>query len=491
MSHAVQQFLVMSGSTVALCLALFALRCSRRRWSRFHTPTDLALRLVAAFWLLHLLTTTTLNFAVDNFPSSPALQSYAGYAAQVGYQTLFVSVSFFLLTCAGLSSAWINSLLVAQAVLGAAILHWSLWPYWEQGLFTNSWSDPLHTGAYQLWIALNLLSALAVIGYVARHLYLTGSFKCWLALAAGLMGLGLCLDAILLLGQAHQFSTLSQCFYAAFLLVVWHLVKQPAQRPLSATELSHELASHSGPSGLIEVASAQAFAVSAVADERRRISQDLHDGVGSQIVSILATLDFHAPQQQAIALALEQCLVDLKMTVDAMDGANDNVLEALGRLRYRVQHSLDKLGIRMDWKIEICAQIEAVRGAQAIQTLRIAQESLANVMRHARATTVEVVCRFVADTNYMVLEIRDNGQGIPHGHSENPTGKGLEGMRQRAKEVGGELLILSKFGGGTCVRLTLPLGESRVWTRTLASVPTSISARIPMPQWPQRLGEFS
>ena len=491
MSHAAQQFLVMSGSTVALCLALFALRSSRRRWNCFHTPTDLALSLVAAFWLLHLLTTTTLNFAVDNFPSSPALQAYAGYAAQVGYQTLFVSVSFFLLTCAGLSSAWINSLLIVQAALGAAILHWSLWPYWEQGMFSSSWSDPLQTGAYQMWIALNLLSALAVISCVARHLYLTSSFRCWLALASGLIGLGLCIDAILLLGQAHQFSTLSQCFYAAFLLVVWHLVKQPAPRPLSAPELSLELASHPGLTGLIEVETAQAFAVSAVADERRRIAQDLHDGVGSQIVNILSTLDFHAPQQQAIALALEQCLVDLKMTVDAMDGANDNVLEALGRLRYRVQHSLDKLGIRMDWKIEICAQFEALRGAQAVHALRIAQESLSNVMRHAQATTVEVVCRFVADANYMVLEIRDNGLGIPRGHSEKPTGKGLEGMRQRAKEIGGELLVLSKFGGGTCVRLTLPLPECRVWARPVTSIPTSISSRIPKAQWPQRMGEFS
>lgn len=491
MSHAVQQFLVMAGSTVALCLALFALGGSRRRRSRFHTPTDLALSLVAAFWLLHLLTTTTLNFAVDHFPTSPVLQAYAGYAAQVGYQTLFVSVSFFLLTCAGLSSAWINSLLIAQAALGAAILHWGLWPYWEQGAFSNSWSKPLQTGAYQMWIALNLLSALAVVGYVAGQLYLTRSFKCWLVLAASFTGLGLCIDAILLLGQAHQFSTLSQCFYAAFLLVVWHLVQQPAQRPLYAPELRHEFSSQSGLTGLIEIESAQAFAVSAVADERRRIAQDLHDGVGSQIVNILSTLDFHVPQQQALALALEQCLVDLKMTVDAMDGANDNVLEALGRLRYRVQHSLDKLGIRMDWNIEICAQFEAVRGAQALQALRIAQESLANVMRHAQATTVEVVCRFVADTNYMVLEIRDNGRGIPRGHGEKPTGKGLEGMRQRAKEIGAELLILSKFGGGTCVRLTLPLAECRVWTRTLASIPTSISARIPTAQWSQRLGEFS
>ena len=464
---AVQPFLVMAGSTFALCLALLALRGARKAWHRFHNPIDFALSLLAALWLLHLLMTTTLNFAVDHFQSSPALQAYAGYAAHVGYQTLFVSVLFFLLTCAGVSILWIYLLLVAQTVLGATILHCQLWPYWAQGVFISSWSAPLQASAYQGWIAINLLSALAVMGCMARCLYLTSSFKCWLALAASFIGLGLCLDGLLLSGQAHQFSTISQCLYAAFLLVVWHLVTRPAEH-------AHDFAFNSGFTAPTVLGSAETLVVSAVADERRRIAQDLHDGVGSQIVNILSTLDFATPQQQAIALALEQCLVDLKMTVDAMDCENDNVNQALGRLRYRVQHSLDKLGIRMDWKVEICASFETVRGVQALQALRIAQESLANVMRHAHATAVEVVCRFVAETNNLVLEVRDNGRGIPHGHSEKPTGKGLEGMRRRASDAGGELLILSKFGAGTCIRLTLPLAENRAWTRSLACSPPGL-----------------
>jgi len=253
------------------------------------------------------------------------------------------------------------------------------------------------------------------------------------------------------------------------LMVIWHLVTQRVESPETRSASMHDFQRSTGFEPLTGFGPAHDAAV--VALERRRIAQDLHDGVGSQIVNILSSLDSHAPQQQAVALALEQCLVDLKMTVDAIDSADDNVLEALGRLRYRIQHSLDKLGIRMVWKVDICDELEAVRGVPAQQVLRIAQESLSNVMRHAHASAVEVVCRFVPETRQMVLEVRDNGAGITRGKEGRPSGKGLEGMRRRAQGIGGELVISSKTGSGTRVRLVLPLaGDHRVLPQPLAAL---------------------
>ena len=464
MNTAAQQFLALAGLAVGLFLALVALTGSRKAWHRDHNPTDLALSLVAALWLLHLVASTALSVAADYFGSNPSLRAYSDYSAHVGYQTLMVGVLFFLLACAGVASAGMYLLVLLQAVAGAATLHWHLLPSWQQGLLVNPWADAAQTPAYQAWIAINLLSALVVVGAIARRLYLTGSYNCWLALAAGVMGLGLFLDDILLADQAKLFAPLLHCFYATFLLMVSRLVTQPAWQIAAQSAFTRDFQQSSGFEAITGFGLDHALAASAVAHERKRIAQDLHDGVGSQIVNILSSMDGRAPQQQAVVLALEQCLVDLKMTVDAIDCTNDNVLEALGRLRYRVQHSLDKLGISMGWKVEICTAFEAVRGAQAEQALRIAQESLANVMRHAHASAVEVVCRFLADSNEMVLEVRDNGQGIARNPEGRPTGKGLEGMRRRAHEAGGELLVFSKTGGGTCVRLTLPLAEKRVWT---------------------------
>lgn len=52
--------------------------------------------------------------------------------------------------------------------------------------------------------------------------------------------------------------------------------------------------------------------------QRQRIAQDVHDGVGSQLVAILSSLDLRQPDQKALAIALEQCLLDLKITVDSL-----------------------------------------------------------------------------------------------------------------------------------------------------------------------------
>jgi signal transduction histidine kinase len=383
-------------------------------------------------WIAHLVISTSVEFAGSSRQSA--------YVSDAGFQVLIISISSFLLTSAGLAGRGVTLALGAQAVAGGLALHW------------NHWSNSGQQTAHDVWIMVNLFASVLLVASIAKQVYVTRNYRCWLALAGSVLGIGICLDDILLASDPGRIDSLLHHFYAAFLLVMWHLVTYRAETAEPMFVESSGFQKHSGfDHSYLDVTA------SAVADERRRIAQDLHDGVASQLVSILSSLDDKAPQQQAVALALENCLLDLKMTVDAIDSGNDSVIEALGRLRYRVQHSLDKLGIVMAWKVDMCVELEAVRGEKAQQVLRIAQECLANVMRHANATTVEVICKFVAENEQMVLEVRDNGSGIKRDREGRPTGKGLASMRRRAKATGGELVIASKMGAGTRVRFTLPL----------------------------------
>ncbi len=457
MAGAAQQALALAGAAFGLTLVAIALWGARGAWLRHPHPIDRALSVTALVWLGQLLATTTFAFTTTELPGA--------YIAGLGYQLLIISVAFFLLTCAGASNAVTYSVLGLQAVAGGVALH------------RYHWGDSTLAQDYVAWIAINLAFTMVLTLAVAYRVYLTRSFPCWLALAGCLFGLGLGVDDLLQADHEQHIATLAHHFYAAFLLVVWHLIKQRVEDPghrLSMTPDFQRSSLFESQSGFGD---AHDLANVAVANERRRIALDLHDGVGSQLVNILSTLDGHAPGQQAVMLALEQCLSDLKMTVDAIDGANDNVLEALGRLRYRMQHSLDKLGIRMLWKVEICGELEAVHGEPAQQVLRIAQECLTNVMRHAHASLVGVVLRYVPETRSLVLEVRDNGHGIGGaGNGANGanggngatgartgSGKGLQGIRRRAQLIGGELLISSKPGAGTRVRFTLPLAEFSPW----------------------------
>jgi signal transduction histidine kinase len=104
------------------------------------------------------------------------------------------------------------------------------------------------------------------------------------------------------------------------------------------------------------------------------------------------------------------------------------------------------------------AQIETV-------VYRVAQEALANVARHARATQAAVEVSSGGDT--LTCTIQDDGEGFePEALREsNRWGLGLIGMRERVGALGGRLQITSAPGRGTIVTATIPLGGSHVHPR--------------------------
>ena len=384
-----------------------------------------ALRLALLLWLTHFLVSIGLGFKAGG-PN-------AAYVALLGAQFLILSAACFLLTAVRMASSRIYWILGVQALTGATAMYYNG--------NANGAEVPVP------WMVMNLLSAMLLTIAMAACVYLPRSVPGWLALAGSMLALGICIQQVTLADTTDDSAILFKHFYVLLPLVVWQWVTRRGR-------LSVLSAGDSPWAGSRHETEATA---SAILRERHRIARDLHDGVASQIVSILSSLDHCTPEQQALELALEQCLLDIKLTVDGIESEDQNIVEALGSLRYRLQRPLDKLGIDMVWEVEMCSALETVRGEEARQVLRIAQECLSNVMRHAQASQVIVSCRYAADMGCMEFEVRDNGVGIAHDMASEAVGKGLENMRQRARLMGAELTIASKFGGGTRVQLTLPL----------------------------------
>lgn len=93
------------------------------------------------------------------------------------------------------------------------------------------------------------------------------------------------------------------------------------------------------------------------------------------------------------------------------------------------------------------------------QLLRIIQEALSNVRKHAQARKVLLICSRVEDQ--MLVEIEDDGRGFPLESMEgkNRDSYGLQIMRERAESIGGRLAIDSRVGKGTRVEVYCPLAE--------------------------------
>jgi signal transduction histidine kinase len=103
-------------------------------------------------------------------------------------------------------------------------------------------------------------------------------------------------------------------------------------------------------------------------------------------------------------------------------------------------------------------QLPPLPAAVEVAAYRIAQEALTNVIRHAQAQLVEVCLALTAENAALQLEIRDDGIGLPSAHH---VGVGLNSMRERAEELGGDCQIEAALGGGTRVFVQLPLVQDR------------------------------
>lgn len=194
-------------------------------------------------------------------------------------------------------------------------------------------------------------------------------------------------------------------------------------------------------------------------DERRAISRDLHDDIGQAITAM--KLSAYAAQDEGDAARRGEDLEQIIQLADATVGK----LRDISMLLRPPQ--LDALGLEsaLRWQAGVLFRSSAVELLPDIHNLprrpgndieqacfRIAQESLTNVLRHARASQVELQLRDIHDRG-LHLRVRDDGEGFD---PEGPRGLGLIVMRERAQSVGGTLRIESAHGAGTLIDLYLP-----------------------------------
>jgi signal transduction histidine kinase len=196
-------------------------------------------------------------------------------------------------------------------------------------------------------------------------------------------------------------------------------------------------------------------------EERRRIGRELHDEAGQALLALRLKLelmerqagaDLRPPLAEARAIA-EETIDELRRIVAAL---SPTVLERLG-----IEAAIRQLAVRFA-KIHAAAIRVRISGdcaglSQPFQEViyRVAQESLQNIVKHSRATRVNL-CLESTDKDIR-LSVSDNGAGFAIKAAQNrPMSFGLAGMRERAALLDGDLAIRSAPGKGVKIVLTLP-----------------------------------
>jgi signal transduction histidine kinase len=206
---------------------------------------------------------------------------------------------------------------------------------------------------------------------------------------------------------------------------------------------------------------------SAVLEERNRLASEIHDSLAQSFAGI----------SMQLFAAEEVIKTNSENGLNYVERANDLARFGLAEARRSV------LSLRSD-VIEESGLIEALqmltersnipgrlrctfRSAGVREEdlplpiqqdlLRIAQEAISNALRHAKPTVVSVYLRL--DTPHLILEIRDNGLGIPDVREEKAPGFGLANMRTRAESLGAGFDIRTAPGGGTTITVRLPFNS--------------------------------
>lgn len=199
--------------------------------------------------------------------------------------------------------------------------------------------------------------------------------------------------------------------------------------------------------------------VSGVAEERRRLRRDLHDGLGPALAA--AALKVEAARNLIVRdpdTAGE--------TLGQVRGDLGTVIEDVRRLVHNLlPPALDHWGLAgavrqeaarfsngdLDVRVSVHGELTRLPAAAEVAAYRIVCEALVNVARHAAADTCEI--RLIMTNGELEVEVVDDGRGMSQ---QAAPGVGLIAMRERARELGGRCTVGSGNGGGTRVHAVLP-----------------------------------
>ncbi|HWW70800.1 MAG TPA: ATP-binding protein [Duganella sp.] len=191
-------------------------------------------------------------------------------------------------------------------------------------------------------------------------------------------------------------------------------------------------------------------------DERQRLTQDMHDGMGSSLLTALLAVERGHIDTAMVADVLKNCIDDLKLTIDSMESSQPDLLLLLATLRFRLGPRLESAGINLQWEVGNVPPMEWIDPRNALHILRILQEAFANIVKHAAATEIRVATDVESDI--VLVIITDNGVGFSMGDAQFKEGKGLRNQVRRAASIGAEVMLDS---GETGTRLTLRLPISK------------------------------
>lgn len=208
----------------------------------------------------------------------------------------------------------------------------------------------------------------------------------------------------------------------------------------------------------------------AVLEERERLAHELHDGlaqtlgyVNTQTLAIKKLLASGKGEEAEVEVAemettARQVYTDVREAILGLRTSSDGLLESVRSYVTRFER-LTEIGVRLE--VDESVETLTLPASTEIQLVRIIQEALGNVRKHARAAAARVA--IAAADGELEVEVDDDGRGfdVERRHRTGWPHFGLQTMRERAEAIGGRLELVSAPGEGTRVLVRVPLEHAQ------------------------------
>jgi NarL family two-component system sensor histidine kinase YdfH len=275
------------------------------------------------------------------------------------------------------------------------------------------------------------------------------------SLLLGIFYVGMLISVLFILTDRERFyAALSELIVngGAIILFMVLLNQQLAER-----EKAQELAERLESANAQLAANAARIESLTLQNERQRMARELHDTLAQGVAGLVLQLEavkahLASDRLDRASAIVDQALTRARGTLSASRAAIDDLRSEPGDLAEAVREKVDRFtqGTGIPCELELSLEENQLLPEITDHGLSILSEALANVMKHAQATKVNV--RFRVHKDELELEVHDDGKGFDN-HQETGDGHyGLLGMRERARLTGGELKIESNAGQGTTVR---------------------------------------
>ncbi len=197
-------------------------------------------------------------------------------------------------------------------------------------------------------------------------------------------------------------------------------------------------------------------------EERDRIKRDLHDDLGGNLTALkmmLAHTWRRLPETPSLVERREQLNQLIDKSIDSIHRITDDLRPGIldvglpAALKWLTQENSRQDGIHY---LLHCSQPDIAINPKLVTSLfRVAQEACNNVRKHAHATQVDIHLFDRGDE--LLMEIIDNGIGLPNTRRDDPNAFGLRGMSERIQGLGGEFSIMARPHKGTMVHVSVPI----------------------------------